>query len=169
MSEAAVELHHEAHHVRRLRLTLVGIDGQNDLGAVYHIGDLVGYAPWPNEVVDLLRARGITGVAGNYDSTVATDYKHCGCKYEDPRQEELAHLHALPLTEVVDHHVEKSRRSDRFGASLHGITQLLGRLESVVGRRDAFGTSHQHRRRQQRQKKDPSIVWNHRAGVEAAP
>jgi diadenosine tetraphosphatase ApaH/serine/threonine PP2A family protein phosphatase len=31
-------------------------------------------------------------VAGNYDSTVATDYEHCGCRYEDPRQEELSHL-----------------------------------------------------------------------------
>jgi predicted phosphodiesterase len=34
----------------------------------------------------------IPGVAGNYDSTVATDYKHCGCRYEDPHQEELSHL-----------------------------------------------------------------------------
>lgn len=59
---------------------------------VYHLGDLVGYAPWPNEVVDRLRAAGIPGVAGNYDSTTATGYKHCGCKYEDPRQEELSHL-----------------------------------------------------------------------------
>jgi predicted phosphodiesterase len=59
---------------------------------VYHLGDLVGYAPWPNEVVALLAARGIPGVAGNYDSTVAIGYKHCGCRYEDPRQEELSHL-----------------------------------------------------------------------------
>ncbi|MGH9886461.1 MAG: metallophosphoesterase family protein, partial [bacterium] len=60
--------------------------------ATYHLGDLVGYAPWPNEVVRLLSAAGIPGIAGNYDSTVATDYKHCGCRYEDPRQEELSHL-----------------------------------------------------------------------------
>jgi predicted phosphodiesterase len=59
---------------------------------IFHLGDLVGYAPWPNETVQLLTARGITGVSGNYDSTVATDYKHCGCRYEDPRQEELSHL-----------------------------------------------------------------------------
>jgi predicted phosphodiesterase len=59
---------------------------------VYHLGDLVGYAPWPNEVVDRLRAAGIPGVAGNYDSTTATGYKHCGCRYEDPHQEELSHL-----------------------------------------------------------------------------
>jgi predicted phosphodiesterase len=43
-------------------------------------------------VVARLRERAIPGVAGNYDSTTATDYKHCGCQYEDPRQEELSHL-----------------------------------------------------------------------------
>src|SRR5262245_37869535 len=59
---------------------------------MYHLGDLVGYAPWPNETISRLRAAGISGVAGNYDSTVATGYKHCGCRYEDPRQEELSHL-----------------------------------------------------------------------------
>lgn len=60
--------------------------------ATYHLGDLVGYAPWPNETVSLLKGFRIAGIAGNYDSTVATDYKHCGCKYEDARQEELSHL-----------------------------------------------------------------------------
>lgn len=59
--------------------------------ATYHLGDLVGYAPWPNEVTELIRGRHIPGVAGNYDSTVATNYKHCGCKYEDPKQEAQSH------------------------------------------------------------------------------
>jgi predicted phosphodiesterase len=75
-----------------LEAVLADIDRRGDTHAIYHLGDLVGYAPWPNEVVDLLRRRGIPGVAGNYDSTVATGYKHCGCRYEDPRQEELSHL-----------------------------------------------------------------------------
>jgi len=68
------------------------IDGRSDVDGIYHLGDLVGYAPWPNEVVGLLRDRGIPGVAGNYDSTTATDHEHCGCRYEDPRQEALSHL-----------------------------------------------------------------------------
>jgi predicted phosphodiesterase len=59
--------------------------------ATYHLGDLVGYAPWPDEAVARLRDAAVPGVAGNYDSTVATGYKHCGCKYEDPRQEALSH------------------------------------------------------------------------------
>jgi predicted phosphodiesterase len=61
------------------------------LTGTYHLGDLVGYAPWPNEVVAMIRDAAIPGVAGNYDSTVATAYKHCGCRYEDPRQEALSH------------------------------------------------------------------------------
>ena len=75
-----------------LEAVLADLDTRTDLAATYHLGDLVGYAPWPNEVVEALRARAIPGVAGNYDSTVGSDYKHCGCKYEDPRQEELSHL-----------------------------------------------------------------------------
>jgi putative phosphoesterase len=74
-----------------LRAVLADVRAREGIGATYHLGDLVGYAPWPNEVVAMLAAEGIHGVAGNYDSTVATDYAHCGCKYEDPRQEELSH------------------------------------------------------------------------------
>jgi predicted phosphodiesterase len=62
-----------------------------DTDAVYHLGDLVGYAPWPNEVCELIAREGIPGVAGNYDSTVANDYRNCGCRAENPHQEELAH------------------------------------------------------------------------------
>jgi len=65
--------------------------GQRQTEATWHLGDLVGYAPWPNEVVALLVERGISGVSGNYDSTTGLDYKHCGCRYEDPRQEALSH------------------------------------------------------------------------------
>jgi predicted phosphodiesterase len=75
-----------------LRAVLADLATRGEIGATYHLGDLVGYAPWPDEVVALLGREGIPGVAGNYDSTVANDYKHCGCRYEDPRQEELSHL-----------------------------------------------------------------------------
>lgn len=74
-----------------LERVLADIGGRADISATYHLGDLVGYGPWPNEVIERLATEQIAGVAGNYDSTVATHYKHCGCRYEDPRQEELAH------------------------------------------------------------------------------
>jgi predicted phosphodiesterase len=75
-----------------LESVLADLDRGGIHDGVYHLGDLVGYGPWPNEVVGLLKERGITGVAGNYDSTVATQYEHCGCRYEDPFQEEMSHL-----------------------------------------------------------------------------
>jgi predicted phosphodiesterase len=75
-----------------LEAVLAHIGEQRDVTATYHLGDLVGYGPWPNETVGLLRGFKVPGVAGNYDSTVGTDYKHCGCRYEDPRQEELSHI-----------------------------------------------------------------------------
>lgn len=65
---------------------------QRGIEQAVHLGDLVGYAPWPNETVKMLDDAGIIGVSGNYDSTVAIGYKHCGCRYENPRQEELSHL-----------------------------------------------------------------------------
>lgn len=68
------------------------IAARPEIDATYHLGDLVGYAPWPNETVKTLEEARIEGIAGNYDSTTATDYEHCGCKYEDPRQAELSHL-----------------------------------------------------------------------------
>ena len=75
-----------------LRAVLSNIDKRADVDAIYHLGDLTGYAPWPNETVALLRERGIPGIAGNYDSTVATDYKHCGCRAENAHEEELSHV-----------------------------------------------------------------------------
>jgi predicted phosphodiesterase len=74
-----------------LEAVLADLRQRSDVEGIYHLGDLVGYAPWPNEVVDRLREEGIPGVAGNYDSTVATGYEHCGCRYEDPLQERLSH------------------------------------------------------------------------------
>lgn len=65
-----------------LEAVLADVHGRGEVEGIYHLGDLVGYAPWPNEVVGLLRERGI---AGNYDSTIATDYDHCGCKADSPR------------------------------------------------------------------------------------
>ena len=79
-------------NLQALDAVLADIDARGDVGAIYHLGDLVGYSSSPNEVVARLRDRAIAGVAGNYDSTVATDYEHCGCRSESPRQEELARV-----------------------------------------------------------------------------
>lgn len=40
---------------------------------VYHLGDLVGYNPFPNETVALVAARELPGIRGNYDQAVIAD------------------------------------------------------------------------------------------------
>jgi len=90
-----------------LEAVLEDIERRSDVDATYHLGDLVGYAPWPNEVVELLFARGIAGVAGNYDSTTATRYAHCGCRSESPEQEALSHQ---SYAWTLDHVSEATRR-----------------------------------------------------------
>lgn len=36
-----------------LEAVLADIAARGDVDATYHLGDLVGYAPWPDEVVEL--------------------------------------------------------------------------------------------------------------------
>ena len=101
-------------HANRPALAAVlhDVETKGELAGIYHLGDLVGYAPWPNEVIDMLQAARIFGVAGNYDSTVAMHYKHCGCRSENAHQEELAHQSFAWTLEHV------SAESRRYLASL---------------------------------------------------
>jgi putative phosphoesterase len=39
---------------------------------IYCVGDLVGYGPWPNEVIDLLREKAAVCVIGNHDYAAVT-------------------------------------------------------------------------------------------------
>lgn len=51
--------------------------------AVYCLGDLVGYAPFPNEVIDRIRAAEIPTIMGNYDDGVGFERDECGCAYRE--------------------------------------------------------------------------------------
>lgn len=56
--------------------------GKGEVDAVYCLGDLVGYATWPNEVVIAIQERGILTIAGNYDEGVGLSSDDCGCAYQ---------------------------------------------------------------------------------------
>jgi putative phosphoesterase len=64
-------------------IATVGVDGR------YVLGDLVGYAPWPNEVLERLQAERIPAVMGNYDDGTGFDRDECGCAYTDPTEKAL--------------------------------------------------------------------------------
>jgi putative phosphoesterase len=48
---------------------------------VFCLGDLVGYGPRPNEVIETIREAEIPTVMGNYDEGVGFEKGDCGCAY----------------------------------------------------------------------------------------
>lgn len=52
-------------------------------------GDLVGYAPFPNEVIDFIKEKQIPCVMGNYDDAIGNARLICGCDYKDAKAQEL--------------------------------------------------------------------------------
>ena len=70
-----------------LEAVLADID-KRGLTTLYCLGDLVGYGTWPDEVIDLIRAREMPVIMGNYDQGVGNSSDDCGCAYktEDDRE-----------------------------------------------------------------------------------
>jgi len=56
---------------------------------VYCLGDLVGYGPNPNEVVEIIVEKNIPTVCGNYDDAVGYEKDSCGCSYNPGRETEV--------------------------------------------------------------------------------
>lgn len=50
---------------------------------VYCLDDLVGYAPFPNEVTERIRLEQIPTIMGNYDDGVGFERNDCGCAYRE--------------------------------------------------------------------------------------
>ncbi len=48
---------------------------------IFCLGDLVGYGPRPNEVIETIREVDIPTVMGNYDEGIGYDKGECGCAY----------------------------------------------------------------------------------------
>ena len=77
-------------HGNRLALEAVLEDlGAQQITRMYCLGDLVGYGPDPNGVIDLLRSHGVESILGNYDEGVAWDTGDCGCFYADAEAERI--------------------------------------------------------------------------------
>ena len=53
------------------------------------LGDLVGYAPFPNEVISIIRSLNIPVIMGNYDQGVGNDLDDCGCAYKTDEERRL--------------------------------------------------------------------------------
>ena len=52
-----------------------------EVDKTYCLGDLVGYGPTPNQVIDTIRYLEFPTVMGNYDEGVGFERGECGCAY----------------------------------------------------------------------------------------
>lgn len=60
--------------------------------ALFCLGDLGGFGPYPDRVYPLLREAGVQVLRGNYDVSLADGLQDCGCGYTDPRDNYYAAL-----------------------------------------------------------------------------
>ncbi|QEK11047.1 metallophosphoesterase family protein [Crassaminicella thermophila] len=74
---------------------------------IYCLGDLVGYGPFPNEVINLIKDKNIPTVQGNYDQSVGEELFACGCDYKDNKAMELG---AKSLYWSQENTIEENKR-----------------------------------------------------------
>ncbi|NLH36576.1 MAG: metallophosphoesterase family protein [Thermotogaceae bacterium] len=75
-------------NLEALNSVLVDIE-RRKIKDVYCLGDLVGYGPNPNEVVEIIAQRDIPTVCGNYDDAIGYEKDSCGCSYNPGRESEV--------------------------------------------------------------------------------
>jgi putative phosphoesterase len=78
-------------NIAALEAVLDDLQHQN-VEALYCLGDLVGYAAHPIEVIDRIHRDGTPTIMGNYDDGVGFDRDECGCAYRDPEEQRLGDL-----------------------------------------------------------------------------
>lgn len=75
------------------------------LSQIYCLGDLVGYGADPMGVIDVLRARGVQTILGNYDEGIAWETGDCGCFYPDEEARRIGEAsYAFTVAEVTADH-----------------------------------------------------------------
>jgi putative phosphoesterase len=74
-----------------LESALESIDSRAPDG-VYCFGDLVGYNIWPNEVIQEIRRRQITTIAGNYDFGIGISSDDWGCVYKTDVEKDMGKI-----------------------------------------------------------------------------
>ncbi|WP_018249880.1 metallophosphoesterase family protein [Orenia marismortui] len=71
-----------------LESVLEDIEGRN-VDEIVCTGDLVGYGPFPNEVIAKIEELGIKTIQGNYDDAIANRRIACGCDYKTERSQKI--------------------------------------------------------------------------------
>jgi diadenosine tetraphosphatase ApaH/serine/threonine PP2A family protein phosphatase len=62
------------------------------VGAIYCLGDLGAFGPYPDRVFPLLHEHHVQCIQGNYDNSIGNDLADCQCGYTDPRDNHFARI-----------------------------------------------------------------------------
>ena len=65
--------------------------GNQNIDQLYCLGDLVGYGPYPNEVVEFVKQNNIPTVLGCWDEGIGMEQEDCGCKFITEEDAEYGH------------------------------------------------------------------------------
>lgn len=79
------------------------------------LGDLVGYGPYPNEVVRFIERHNIMTVLGCWDEGIANDNPSCGCKYISEEEGALGALAFQWTRQAVKTKTQKFLKQLPFG------------------------------------------------------
>jgi predicted phosphodiesterase len=75
--------------------------------AIYCLGDLGAFGPFPDRVFPLLAEYNVRCLAGNYDDSIGNELDDCQCGYTDPRDNYFA---ALSYDYTLAHTSAENRR-----------------------------------------------------------
>ena len=88
MTHAVISCLHA--NLAALEAVLADID-QRGITTITCLGDLVGYGPQPNEVVNLVRERAIPSCQGCWDEDIIEGLNSCECSYPSQLAERRGH------------------------------------------------------------------------------
>jgi putative phosphoesterase len=112
-----------------LESCLADIEKQNP-DAIYCLGDLVGYNTWPNEVINIVRKRGIPTIAGNYDFGIGRMSDDCGCAYKTEEEKAMGKISISYTNEIVGEEERKYLRT--LPAHIKAEFQLNGKKLNLL-------------------------------------
>ena len=98
MKQAVISCLHA--NLPAVQAVLNDIDRQG-IDTITCLGDLVGYGPHPNEVVDLIKEREIPSCQGCWDEDVVDGLDACDCSYPSQLAERRGHLAHKLTTEKL--------------------------------------------------------------------
>ena len=65
---------------------------QRDVDAIFCLGDLGAFGPYPDRVFPLIRDYQVQCLQGNYDDSIGNQLDDCQCGYTDPRDNYFAQI-----------------------------------------------------------------------------